>query len=83
MTNKLRMNNTFRTNDLSISAVLHCLGYKLEAVDRSEPRAVFVFRRSPEIDQTIQAYWADELSLNPKAFFNSLKELKARIYSID
>ncbi len=72
----------FTTYDLGVSAALLCADFELLALDRTNPRkALFIFRRAPRIDDTANAYFADRLELNARAFFDQLKALKSRLYS--
>ena len=57
-------------------------GVELLALDRANKRKVlFVFRKAKGIDDTANAYFADRLELNARAFFDQLKALKSRLYS--
>jgi hypothetical protein len=71
------------TYDLGIAAALLCAGFELLALDRTNKRrkVLFVFRRAKGIDETANAYLADRLELNARAFFDQLKALKTRLYS--
>lgn len=70
------------TFDLGCSSALISAGFKLVSLDKSNPRKVqFVFRREFGIDKTVDAYWADQLKVNARAFFDNTKMLKNRIYS--
>ena len=77
------MMNEFRTSDLALASALVCLGFCLEAVEKNYPKSVFIFKRSDGLDESIQAFWAGSLNVEPKAYFNSIKEIKARLYSQD
>ena len=69
------------TYDLGIAAALLCLGYELLSLDRANPRKVlFIFRHHEKIDDVANAYLADKLELNARAFFDQLKALKNRLY---
>ncbi len=73
---------TYRTSDLSLAATLSVKGYKLVSLDRSHsPKVAFLFERDSDLDWNIQQYWADQLSVNPKSYFDALKHLKSRIYA--
>lgn len=69
------------TYDLGVSAALLCSGFELTSLDRSNPRkTLFIFRHAKKIDETANAYLADRLKLNARAFFDQLKALKSRLY---
>ncbi len=70
------------TYDLGVSTALLCAGFELLSLNRSNPRKVlFIFRREENIDETANAYFADQLKLNARAYFDQLKALKNRLYS--
>ena len=72
----------FTTYDLGVAAALLCSDFELLALDRANRRKVlFIFCRAPRIDGTANAYFADRLELNARAFFDQLKALKSRLYS--
>ena len=76
-------NELFRTSDLPLSSALLCLGFCLDSVEKSYPKSMFIFKRSDELDEAIQSFWASTLRLEPKAYFNCVKEVKSRLYSED
>lgn len=70
----------YSTSDLALATVIS-LWYPIEAIDKVNPRkAQFLFKRDASLDQLIEAYWKDELKIEPKAYFNQLKIVKARLY---
>lgn len=81
---KMQLNDYFETSDFALVTTLLCLGFTLDCLDRTNtPKVTFIFKRSKELEDTIQAFWNSQLKVNPKAFFNTQKELKARMYSSD
>lgn len=73
--------NEFRTADLSLVAALCVSGFVVEEMERVSPiRSVFIFQSSDELQGTVDGYWRGDLRVEPQAFFNQLKVLKARIY---
>lgn len=72
----------FITNDLSLSCALLCFDFRLAGLDASDYRKVgFMFTESKELRDTVRRYWDNQLAVNPKDYFNTLKDLKSRIYS--
>lgn len=70
------------TYDLGVSTALLCAGFELLSLNRSNPRKVlFIFRREESIDETANAYFANQLTLNVRSFFDQLRALKNRLYS--
>ena len=76
----MAINNYFETSELSLSSALLCLGYKLLIVEKRNPKSLFMFERTEFIDQAIQGFWAGEVRVEPKAYFNAIKEVKSRLY---
>lgn len=73
----------FETHDLALSAALVAFGYSLSHVHKApgETRAIFVFVRSSSLDDAIQQYWADDLLLSPRRYYDALRSVKTRLYS--
>lgn len=70
------------TYDLGVSTALLCAGFELLSLDKANPRKVlFIFRKAKNIDETANAYFADQLKLNARSFFDQLKAVKNRLYS--
>lgn len=76
----LKENDFYRTADLALTTVIF-LSYPLEAIDRQSPRkAQFLFKRDSQLDALIGNYWRGELKVEPQAYFNALRIIKARLY---
>jgi hypothetical protein len=75
--------NKFSTFDMALASALATSGFSIVGIERVDSRgkASFVFNRTNNIDTVIQAYWSDQLKVNPKAYFDALKHLKTRLYS--
>ncbi len=77
----LKENNYYRTNDLNLAAVLS-LDLPIEQVDKQNPAKVqFLFTESEQLRRLVDDYWKGQLQVEPKAFFNQLKNIKTRIYN--
>lgn len=78
----LKESEIFSTQELSLSAALVAWGFPLDCVDKINPsgKATFIFLRSKELDQAVQAFWNNSSTVNPKFYFNALKEVKSRLY---
>lgn len=71
----------FSTSDFYLSSVLVCLGFLLKELDKSNRhRASFIFKNTPELEKTVQAYWNKQLKIEPLELFESQRYLKNRIY---
>lgn len=77
---KLKINDYYSSADLALVTVLS-LFYPIDSIDRQNPyKATFLFKRDAQLDQLIESYWKGELRVNPLAYFNQLKTIKARLY---
>ncbi len=73
-------NDFYQTADLSLAGVIF-LFWPLEAINKQNPRkAQFLFKRSEELDRTVEQFWRGELKVEPQAYFNALRIIKARLY---
>lgn len=78
----LKENEWFRHQDICLVSTLCCYGYVIEAIDRQDPQKVaFLIKRDEKLDELTQNYWTNQLLVEPKSFFNCLKELKTRIHN--
>lgn len=76
----LSTNDYYESSDLALSAFLS-MWYPLEAIDRTNPqKAKFIFKRDEQLDKLIESYWHGQAQVNPIVYFNSLKNVKARLY---
>jgi len=72
----------YQTSDLAQATTLSFY-FPIKSVDKTNPkRVVFVFKRDKDLDNHIEAYWRGELKVEPQQFFNQLKTIKTRIYSL-
>lgn len=73
----------FLTYDLGLAAALITLGYSLHKVDKiGEKKSQFIFNRDEHIDKKVDEYWDDKLTLPVRSFYDNLKMLKNRLYSV-
>jgi len=76
----LKEEDFFRTVDLSLASTIFMF-YPLEDVDKQNPRrAEFMFKRTQELDELIENFWRGELKIDPRAYFDALRAIKARLY---
>lgn len=76
------MSIPFSTSDLNLASVLVTLGYQLLGLDRSQPRRVqFLFAQVQGIENVINDYWDDKITLPPQRLFAAQKKLKNRLYA--
>ncbi|WP_407057150.1 DUF5659 domain-containing protein [Desulfobacter postgatei] len=73
--------NYFKTSDLSLIALLQVFGYKIKKIKREETnKVIFFIEKDNKLDSLIQSFWSRSLSVEPLAYFESLKNIKSRIY---
>lgn len=73
--------DSFRTADLALTAAICVSGFIIDEMERVSPtRSVFIFQSSDELQEMMNRYWHGELRVEPQAYFNQLKQIKARIY---
>jgi len=78
---RLSLNEYYESSDLALVTTIS-LFQPLEAIDRTNPhKALFIFKRDTHLEKLIEAYWKDEIRVNPREYFNALKSMKARLYS--
>ncbi len=74
-------NDYFITSDFPLGVTLLSLGFSLESISREDSRrASFYFQREESLDKTVQAFWRDDLRIEPKQFYLNQKLLKSRIF---
>lgn len=72
----------YYTFDLGCASALASKDFELVSLDRANPKKVrFIFKRKIGIDEIVDAYWADNLEVKARSFFDNIKALKNRIYS--
>lgn len=77
----IKENDFFESSDLALISCLFYYNCKIEAIDKSDPsRAIFIIKRSKDLDKLVQGFWMHTLQIEPQAYFNSIKEIKSRIY---
>jgi len=71
----------YLTSDLSLAATLS-LFFPLVEIDKSNGRkAVFLFRKSAELEELVESYFQNAIKVVPRAYYNQLRDIKARLYS--
>jgi hypothetical protein len=72
----------YQTSSLSLAtALIVSSTAKLDFIDKSNSsRAVFVFKRSKDLDKIIELYWQKKLPCDCSTYFDALKYLKSRLY---
>lgn len=77
----MKQKNPFRTRDLALSASIN-LFLPLIGIEKSDTnRVTFLFDHSSAAEKLIRGFWSGSLAVEPRAFFEKIRELKARIYA--
>jgi hypothetical protein len=72
--------NYYVTNDLCLASFLS-LYFPIEAIDKADPsKAAFLFNRSTQLEDLVEAYWKRKVQVNPQDYFNAIKNVKSRLY---
>ena len=71
----------YSTKDFWLAGGLMASGEKLIRVDWEGRQAFFKFLNLDKCEQAAQAYWSGDLKVSAKAFTDSLRTLKDRMYS--
>ena len=76
----LKLKDYFSTSDLNLATTIS-LWYPIDIIDHTNPRkATFLFKKNENLDELLESYWRRELKIEPQAYFNQLKAVKARLY---
>jgi hypothetical protein len=73
--------NNYTTSDFYLSAFLVASGVPLTSHQRWNGKTSFEFAETDGLNQLIVEYYADHVKVSPIRYGNSLKNLKALIYS--
>jgi hypothetical protein len=73
--------NTYKTSNFYLSAFLEASGIPLVSHERSDGKTTFEFAQIDGLFQLIHDYFSDQVRVSPIRYGNSLKNLKAMIYS--
>ncbi|MHB1864561.1 MAG: DUF5659 domain-containing protein [Candidatus Saccharimonadales bacterium] len=75
-------NDNYKTSDLALAAALICHGHNLETLDKhNAKRVLFIFQQSDNLNESLNGYWENLLTINPRQYFDAIRNLKARLYS--
>lgn len=72
----------YETSDYQLAVVLSTLGFKLAYVNKTNgKRAVFEFEHDDEISKSVEAFFRDQLKLNPRVVLTNARLVKDRLYA--
>lgn len=66
--------------ELSLAATLLALNFVPSIQKINDKKYTFSFENTPELQKAIDSYWKNQMVLNPKLYWNCVRELKARMY---
>lgn len=66
-------------HELSLAAALLTLGFVPSIQKSNNRKYIFSFQKTSELEKAIDTYWSNQMLLNPKHYWNSVRELKARM----
>lgn len=73
--------HTTSIRDLGVVAALVTCGFEIVFTHRDDKgRVHFVFEETVDLDRAVEAYYADNLQVKARKFFDNTKMLKGRIY---
>lgn len=78
---KINQENKYRTQDLALSAFLNLYFPILSLEKLDQFKFQFVFEDSISLQKEIDSFYNNTGKVNPKDYFNSIKNLKSRFYS--
>jgi len=75
--------NQYTTQSLSLAAAIQTTSTgKLLFVDKSTgEKSSFVFEKTSDMPQIVESFWKKELKVDALSYFESLRYIKARLYS--
>lgn len=78
----MNQTRTYRTSDYQIAVILSATSHKLLALDKTNPsRTVFEFESEEGTETLVEAYFRDELALNPRLVLMNARSIKDRLHA--
>lgn len=77
----LPTNQHIEVSDLALASSIQYLGFPVIAINRDpkeHPKVTFLFEKSDELSSVIYRFWEGLLLVEPKAYWNTTRELKSR-----
>ena len=74
----------YGVSDLGQATALSCSGFEIIelAPNPDSERVTFYFLPNKDLDRITRLYWAGKLNVDAKQFWQEMKNLKARLYSL-
>lgn len=82
-TNNSIKNEYFKTTDLHLACAIS-LFYPVDSIEDSleTNRSYFIFIREEGMDELVQQYWQNTLTVSPQQYAAQLRILKNRLYEL-
>jgi hypothetical protein len=79
-----RNNINYGVNDLGQATALACSGFEIVelAPSPNSDRVTFYFKPDNNIERVTRLYWSGKLNVDAKHFWQEMRNLKTRLYSI-
>lgn len=80
--NDEHIDDMLNIRDLGLAAALVSLDYQPVGTrnDYESGRVYFIFLKSEEIQEAVDKYWANTLTVKARYYFDAIKMIKSRIY---
>ena len=78
----LNTENNIAFSDMSLVSCLVALEFPVIAFDRDPkeyPKVKMVFKKTKELDEAINSFWDGSLRIEPKTYWNAIREMKSRV----
>lgn len=74
------MKENLAISDLALAAMIS-IHWPIERIQKTGgQRDYFIFLNTFETERLIESFWRGELLVEPKTYFNALKQIKARLH---
>lgn len=75
------MNDTFKTTDFDIAVILVTMGIKIHKFEKIHPKKLaFHFEEREECEKIQLDYYNGHLMVEPREFWNNIRQVKSVIY---
>ena len=75
--------NEYKTTDMDFATLLYCLKKKIKRLETiSAKQKMFIFEDDGSIEKLKMDYINSELTVEPKALWESMRSIKSMLYSI-
>ena len=69
-------------SEMSLISCLVALEFPVVAFDRDPkeyPKVKIIFKKTKELEETINNFWNGTLRIDPKTYWNAIREMKSRV----